>query len=48
MLSAVVAVFVVIASVATIVQVYRIGDSGAKATWSDKPVVATSSEEPGE
>ncbi len=32
-LSVVVAVFVVAASVATIVQVYRIGDSGAKATW---------------
>jgi VanZ family protein len=33
-LTAVVAVFVVVAGVATIVQVYRIGDSGAKATWS--------------
>ncbi|WP_396927379.1 DUF2231 domain-containing protein [Mycolicibacterium sp.] len=33
-LAAVVAVFVVVAGVATIVQVYRIGDSGAKATWS--------------
>jgi len=32
-LSVAVAVFVVVASVATIVQVYRIGDSGAKATW---------------
>ncbi|SBS76853.1 conserved membrane hypothetical protein [uncultured Mycobacterium sp.] len=32
-LSAAVAVFVVVAGVATIVQVYRIGDSGAKATW---------------
>ncbi len=32
-LSAAVAVFVVVAAVATIVQVYRIGDSGAKATW---------------
>ena len=39
MLSAVVAVFVVLASVATIVQVYRIGDSGAKATWSEKPLL---------
>ncbi len=27
--------FVVLVSVATIVQVYRIGDSGAKATWGD-------------
>jgi hypothetical protein len=42
-LSAAVAVFVVLASVATIVQVYRIGDSGAKATWSEKPLVAPSS-----
>jgi hypothetical protein len=32
-LSVIVAVFVVAAGVATIVQVYRIGDSGAKATW---------------
>lgn len=32
-LTAVVAVFVVVAGLATIVQVYRIGDSGAKATW---------------
>nr|WP_221217786.1 MULTISPECIES: DUF2231 domain-containing protein [unclassified Mycolicibacterium] len=32
-LSILVAVFVVVAGVATIVQVYRIGDSGAKATW---------------
>jgi VanZ family protein len=29
----IIAVFVVVAGVATIVQVYRIGDSGAKATW---------------
>lgn len=35
-LSAVVAVFVLVAGFATVVQVYRIGDSGAKATWSDK------------
>jgi hypothetical protein len=33
-LSLIVAVFVVAAGVATMVQVYRIGDSGAKATWS--------------
>ncbi|OYN82993.1 DUF2231 domain-containing protein [Mycolicibacterium sphagni] len=32
-LSVIVAVFVVAAGVSTIVQVYRIGDSGAKATW---------------
>lgn len=32
-LSIVVAVFVVAASIATIVQVVRIGDSGAKVTW---------------
>ncbi|KAA0107952.1 DUF2231 domain-containing protein [Mycolicibacterium sp. P1-5] len=32
-LAVAVAVFVVVAGVATIVQVYRIGDSGAKATW---------------
>ena len=35
-LSAVVAAFVLVAGLATIVQTYRIGDSGAKATWSDK------------
>lgn len=40
-LSAVVAVFVLAASVATTVQVYRIGHSGAEATWGDV-VVATS------
>ena len=33
-LSAAVAVFVVLAGLATVIQVYRIGDSGAKATWS--------------
>jgi VanZ family protein len=32
-LSILVAVFVVAAGISTIVQVYRIGDSGAKATW---------------
>lgn len=42
-LSGVVAVFVVLASVGTIVQVYRIGDSGAKATWSDKQLTPVSS-----
>lgn len=47
-LTAVVAVLTVLVGVATVVQVYRIGDSGAKATWGDKPLVATSSEEPGE
>lgn len=34
-ISAVVAVFVLVASVATAVQVYRIGHSGAQATWGD-------------
>ncbi len=33
--SAVVAVFVVVASLATAVQVFRIGHSGAEATWGD-------------
>lgn len=36
-LSAVVAGFVLIASVATVVQVYRIGDSGAQVTWGGQP-----------
>ncbi|MFN8033658.1 MAG: DUF2231 domain-containing protein [Mycobacterium sp.] len=48
-LSAVVAVFVLVAGVATIVQTYRIGDSGAKATWSDKALTpATGGGEDGE
>jgi hypothetical protein len=34
-LGAVVAVFVVIAGVATTVQVYRVGHSGAESVWSD-------------
>ena len=34
-LSAVIAVFVLAASVATTVQVFRIGHSGAEATWGD-------------
>ena len=34
-LSAVIAVFVVVASVATSVQVFRIGHSGAESVWSD-------------
>ena len=42
-LSAAIAVFVVLASVGTIVQVYRIGDSGAKATWSEKPLLTPTS-----
>jgi Predicted membrane protein (DUF2231) len=42
-LSAAVAVFVVLASVGIIVQVYRIGDSGAKATWSEKPLLPATS-----
>ena len=43
LLSAAITVFVVVASVGTIVQVYRIGDSGAKATWSEKPLLAPTS-----
>jgi hypothetical protein len=39
LLSAAITVFVVVASVGTIVQVYRIGDSGAKSTWSEKPLL---------
>jgi ABC-type branched-subunit amino acid transport system permease subunit len=35
-----VAAVVIIASVATAVQVYRIGDSGAKATWGGVPTTA--------
>ena len=46
--SAIVAVFVVVAGVATIVQVYRIGDSGAKATWSGVSLTKSSAEERGE
>lgn len=38
-LSVAVAVVVAAAGVATVVQVYRIGDSGAKATWADVPMV---------
>jgi hypothetical protein len=38
-LSVIVAVLVVAAGVATIAQVYRIGDSGAKATWGQIPLV---------
>ncbi|QEN15902.1 DUF2231 domain-containing protein [Mycolicibacterium sp. ELW1] len=34
--AAVIAVFVVVVGVATIVQVYRIGDSGAQATWGQR------------
>lgn len=37
-----IAAVVVIASVATTVQVYRIGDSGAKATWSTQSAVRSS------
>jgi uncharacterized membrane protein len=37
-----IAAVVVIASVATTVQVYRIGDSGAKATWSKQSAVGSS------
>ena len=37
-----IAAVVVIASVATTVQVYRIGDSGAKASWSTQSAVGSS------
>ena len=37
-----IAAVVVIASVATTVQVYRIGDSGAKASWSKQSAVGSS------
>jgi uncharacterized membrane protein len=37
-----IAAIVVVASVATTVQVYRIGDSGAKATWSKQSAVGSS------
>lgn len=43
-LSAVVAVFVLLVGVGTIVQVYRIGDSGAKATWSEIPLSPSAGE----
>lgn len=43
--SAVAAVVVLVAGIATIVQVYRIGDSGAQATWADRAVAPAS---PGE
>lgn len=46
-LSVLIAVFVVAAGVATIVQVYRIGDSGAKATWGNKPLVSSVKESSG-
>ncbi|TGD87401.1 hypothetical protein BayCH28_13570 [Mycolicibacterium sp. CH28] len=42
-LSAIIAVFVAVAGVATVIQVYRIGDSGAKATWADIPLVPAAS-----
>ncbi|MCX2931243.1 hypothetical protein ORI20_13220 [Mycobacterium sp. CVI_P3] len=39
-LSVAIAVFVVVTAIATIVQVYRIGDSGAKATWGQVALVS--------
>jgi hypothetical protein len=36
-----IAVVVIIASVATTVQVYRIGDSGAKATWGELSIATS-------
>ncbi len=47
-LSAVVAVFVVVASLAAAVQVYRIGHSGAEATWGDALTGASAEKEAGE
>jgi hypothetical protein len=36
-----IAVVVVVASIATTVQVYRIGDSGAQAAWGDTAAATT-------
>jgi hypothetical protein len=36
-----IAVVVIVASVATTVQVYRIGDSGAQAAWGDTAAATT-------
>ena len=36
-----IAVVVIVASVATTVQVYRIADSGAQAAWGDTAAVTT-------
>ena len=47
-LSGVIAVFVIAASVATGVQIYRIGDSGAKSVWSDALTTTSAGEKPGE
>ena len=47
-LGAVVAVFVVIAGVATTVQVFRIGHSGAESVWSDALEPAPAGSEAGE
>lgn len=38
-----IAAAVIIASIATTVQVYRIGDSGAKATWGQTSVAGSAS-----
>jgi len=46
-LSAAVAVFVVVASVATAAQVYRIGHSGAESVWSDALTGAAADEDAG-
>lgn len=47
-LSGAIAVFVIAAAVATSVQVYRIGDSGAKSAWSDALTSTSAGEKPGE
>lgn len=44
-LSAIVATIVLAASIATIVQTYRIGDSGAEAAWGDLPLSSTTTTE---
>ena len=43
-LGVVVALLAVLIGVANLVQVYRVGESGAKAVWSDTPAQATSQE----
>ena len=47
-LSAVIAVFVVVAAIATSVQVYRIGHSGAESVWGDALTTSTAGVSEGE
>lgn len=44
-LNVVVAVVVLAAGIGTIVQTYRIGDSGAKSAWGDVPLTSSSGED---